>query len=154
MGDRKLDDARLADVDQIFALERVSFPMPWRREFFESELHAEGRYNRVIREGRTVIGYCFSMYYLDEMHVNKIAVADPYRRRGLARLLMDDVLEFARRAPIHSITLEVRESNEPAQAFYRSLHFESRYRRPRYYPDGEAAVVMALDLGVQGVQGV
>lgn len=147
MFESKVADARFADVDQIFALERASFPMPWRREFFESELHAAGRHNRVVRQGRTVIAYCFSMYYLDEMHVNKIAVADPYRRQGLARLLMDDALEFARAAGIRSITLEVRESNRAAQEFYRSLQFESRYRRPRYYPDGESAVVMALELG-------
>ena len=38
--------------------------------------------------------------------------------------------------------LEVRKSNESAQAFYRHLSFESSYIRPRYYPDGESAVVM------------
>ena len=151
MRELNVADARLSDLDQIFALERASFPLPWRREFFESELHAAGRHNRVIRQGRTVIAYCFSMYYLDEMHVNKIAVADSWRRRGLARLLMDDALQFARASRIRSITLEVRESNEAAQAFYRSLHFDSLYRRPRYYPDGEAAVVMALEMGVKGV---
>lgn len=146
MSDGAIAEARFADVDQIVALERASFPTPWRREFFESELTVDGRHNRVLRIGRTVVAYCFSMYYLDEMHVNKIAVADAHRRRGLARRLMEDALEFARATGIRSITLEVRESNQAAQDFYRSLQFETRYHRPRYYPDGEAAVVMGKEI--------
>lgn len=139
-------DARLEDVDQIAALETASFSQPWRREFFESELAADGRFNRVARAGGRIVAYCFSMHFLDEMHINKIAVADAWRRHGLAKALMDDAIEFARARGIASIALEVRESNEGARAFYRALGFDERYRRPRYYPDGETAVVMATDL--------
>ena len=45
-------------------------------------------------------------------------------------------------ASTRTISLEVRKSNRSAQEFYRHLDFESSYLRPRYYPDGEAAVVM------------
>ncbi|MFN2443122.1 MAG: ribosomal protein S18-alanine N-acetyltransferase [Thermoanaerobaculia bacterium] len=139
-------DATAADLDQIENLERASFPNPWRREFFASELRAEGRRNRILRADRAVVAYCFTMYFLDEMHVNKIAVAAPLRRQGLAALLMDDVVAFAKEKGIRTIALEVRESNQEARDFYEALAFEERYRRPRYYPDGEAAVVMVLDL--------
>ncbi|HEY0788727.1 MAG TPA: ribosomal protein S18-alanine N-acetyltransferase [Thermoanaerobaculia bacterium] len=141
-----IDDARWEDVDQIAALETASFPSPWRREFFESELQAEGRFNRVARGGGRIVAYCFSMHFLDEMHVNKIAVAAAWRRHGVAKALMDDATRFARERGIASIALEVRESNEGARAFYRALGFEERYRRPRYYPDGETAVVMATEI--------
>lgn len=150
MGELEITDARLADLDQIVALERACFPSPWRREFFESELRAERRLSRVVRDGRAIVAYCFSMYFMDEMHVNKIAVADAHRRRGIARRLMDDVLAFAREREVRTIGLEVRATNAEAQAFYRAIGFEERYRRPRYYPDGEAAVVMAVDLDIRG----
>ncbi len=139
-------DARPDDVDEISALETASFPQPWRREFFESELEAEGRFNRVARAGGRIVAYCFSMHFLDEMHVNKIAVADGWRRHGVAKALMDDAIAFARAHGIASIALEVRESNDGARAFYRALGFEERYRRPRYYPNGETAVVMATEI--------
>ena len=142
----ELADAAWADVDQVEALERASFPTPWRRDFFESELEAEGRFNRVARAEGRVIGYCFSMYFMDEMHVNKIAVAASWRRRGIAKLLMDDAMAFGRSRGVASVALEVRESNGAARAFYAALGFEERYRRPRYYPDGETAVVMMLDI--------
>jgi len=137
------------DLDRIAELEEKAFPAPWKREFFESELHAVGRYNRIARFGKNeVVGYLFAMHFLDEMHINKIAVSDSHRRKGIANALMDDCLAFARRLDVRSISLEVRESNGPAQNFYRVLEFQSVYRRPKYYPDGETAIVMTKELGI------
>ena len=94
-----------------------------------------------------MIAYSFAMHFLDEMHINKIAVERLHRRRGLARMLMEEAIIFARAHDIRTVALEVRASNEPAQAFYRSLGFDESYRRSRYYPDGETAVVMTLVVG-------
>lgn len=143
----RIDDATAADLDQIESLEKASFPNPWKREFFASELRAEGRRNRVVRADRAVVAYCFTMHFLDEMHVNKIAVASPLRRQKIALRLMEDAMEWARAHGVRTVVLEVRESNEGARGFYRTLGFDERYRRPRYYPDGETAVVMAKEVG-------
>lgn len=130
------------DLDAIHAIERESFPAPWRREFFESELTAPGRYSLVATREGTVIGYVFAMWMFDEMHINKIAVTTGERRKGIAQELMDRCFDFAREHGVEMISLEVRESNKTAQAFYKRLDFEWAYVRPRYYPDLEAAVVM------------
>jgi ribosomal-protein-alanine N-acetyltransferase len=136
-----------ADVEEIDALEQRAFPIPWRREFFESELRGSGRYALVAKRGDgTVAGYVFAMWFFDEMHVNKIAVDERERRQGIALALMNECLRFARGNDIKTISLEVRKSNEGAQAFYRFLDFEPTYVRPRYYPDGEAAVIMVKTL--------
>jgi ribosomal-protein-alanine N-acetyltransferase len=143
-----IGEAVVADLDAIFGLEARSFRAPWRRAFFESELNAPGRYNRVARDdGGTLIGYLFSMYFLDEMHVNKVAVSEPMRRRGVAAALMDDCLAFARAHKVRSISLEVRESNQGARLFYERLNFRPTYVRQRYYPDGESAIVMTAEVG-------
>jgi ribosomal-protein-alanine N-acetyltransferase len=135
--------ATVKDLDEIAALEREAFRSPWRRAFFESELNAPGRYNRVARAtGGSLAGYLFAMYFLDEMHVNKIAVSEPMRRQGIALSLMEDCIAFARLHEVHSISLEVRQSNLGAQLFYQKLDFHPTYVRARYYPDGESAVVM------------
>lgn len=135
-----------ADLDAIHAIESASFPAPWRREFFASELLADWRFNLVARRGEAVIGYLFAMWIFDELHVNKIAVAEPDRRKGIAGLLMDQCLDFARSNGIRTISLEVRKSNSGAQDFYRQLGFARSYIRRRYYPDGEAAVVMTREI--------
>ena len=132
-----------SDLDAIHRLEVASFPAPWRKEFFASELVASGRLSLVATRDRRLVGYVFAMWLFDEMHINKIAVDPSERRRGIANTLMDHCIRFALKHEITSISLEVRESNTGAQDFYRQLEFESVYIRARYYPDGESAVVMS-----------
>jgi ribosomal-protein-alanine N-acetyltransferase len=148
--DIAIEPATPADVDAIHRIEQASFPAPWRREFFISELAAEGRFNLVAKQipddvatqAEEVVGYLFAMWIFDELHVNKIAVHERLRRRGVADGLMERCFAFSRVNGIRTISLEVRQSNRGAQDFYRHLEFESTYVRPRYYPDGEAALVM------------
>lgn len=138
--------ARETDLDAIYRLEKESFPIPWRREFFAAELHQSGRFCLVAERGGRVIGYVFAMSVVDEMHINKIATSTAERRRGVALALMNRCLDAARRLGVTLISLEVRQSNIDAQEFYRHLAFEPSYLRNRYYPDGEAAVVMTRRL--------
>jgi [ribosomal protein S18]-alanine N-acetyltransferase len=141
--DCTIDVAGASDVESVARLEAESFPAPWRREFFESEVRANGRFNRVVRDSRgELVAYVFAMHFLDEMHVNKIAVADAWRRRGIAAMLMQLCFDFARGNGLRTISLEVRASNDGAREFYRRLDFVPVYTRRRYYPDGEDAVVM------------
>lgn len=142
MADVEIGYARKSDIDGVHSLEMEAFPSPWRREFFESELEGSGRFNLVARRDGRVIGYVFAMWFFDEMHVNKIAVTVEERRHGIAAELMKRCFEFARKHEIKTVSLEVRKSNRGAQAFYRNLDFAESYIRPRYYPDGESAVVM------------
>lgn len=136
--------ARIADVPAVTALEERSFPAPWRKEFFRGEIGLDGRFNLVAMRGDELAGYVFTMWVLDEMHVNKIAVDESLRRSGIAAELMNRCLEFARERHIEVISLEVRQSNDGARAFYERLGFKSTYVRRNYYPDGESAIVMEM----------
>ena len=144
--DIEISPAVWSDLGAIHRLEIDSFPAPWRREFFESELRGDSRLHFVARKRGRVIGYVFAMWFFDEMHVNKIAVEEGERRKGIADALMERCLQFARENQITTISLEVRQSNRGAQEFYKHLDFAATYVRPRYYPDGESAVVMVREL--------
>jgi len=137
-----LRDARHADLDAIARLERLSFPVPWKRDYFEVEIGAPWRFNRVALCAGSLAGYVFCAFAGGEVHVNKIAVAPAFRREGVASALMDDVFAFAARVDAEEMYLEVRVSNQPARAFYRGLGFSEAGRRARYYFDGEDALVM------------
>ncbi len=147
MTDVEISVAAWGDLEAIHRLEVNSFPSPWRREFFESELGGDSRLHFVARRRGVLVGYVFAMWFFDEMHINKIAVTSSERRKGIAEALMDRCLDFARENGITTISLEVRQSNRGAQAFYEHLDFAALYVRPRYYPDGEAAVVMVREMG-------
>lgn len=144
--DVRIEPATLQDVAAIHDIEEQSFPAPWRAEFFRGEVHADGRFNLVAKKDGVLVGYLFSMRIFEEMHINKIAVTPEERRRGIADALMAEAFEFARTHEVETIVLEVRQSNTGAQDFYRRLGFRRSYVRPRYYPDGEAAVVMTREL--------
>lgn len=80
-----------------------------------------------------------------------LAVAPPFQRHGLARLLLDQVVGSARAAGARRLLLEVREGNARALAVYRANGFEALARRTGYYaatvhPGREDAIVMALPL--------
>ncbi len=140
-------DALPSDLDDIAALERRAFPIPWKREYFAGEVGAAFRFNRVIRaDDGTLVGYVFCAFAAGEIHVNKIAVADRWRRRGMAHRLMAEVLRFGHATGADEIYLEVRPSNDPARRFYEGIGFVDAGVRKGYYLDGEDALVMVRRL--------
>lgn len=138
------------DLEEIARIELESFPVPWKREFFASELSEPHRYVRVVARDDgldpRVGGYLFAVSLYEEFHINKIATDLRLRHRGYGRMLLEDALARARSMGSNAITLEVRVSNAAARQFYRSYGFAEAYRRRAYYQDGEDAFVLVLAL--------
>ena len=136
------------DLEAILAVERASFPAPWSRDAIAAELHDDPRRMPLVAvEHAAVVGFALVWVIADELHLVNLAVLPDHRRRGIAQLLLDAVLdsEAGHRAAI--MTLEVRVGNEAAIAFYRRNGFVDVAFRPRYYPDThEDALVMLKQL--------
>jgi ribosomal-protein-alanine N-acetyltransferase len=144
---------RPGDLDEVVAIERASFGMPWSRGAFLYEIE-QNRVARcwVLREDDQVAAYLCLWEIGDELHVTNIAVHPGQRRRGLARRLLGAILADARSRRIRSVTLEVRPTNDEARTLYESFGFRVVGRRRGYYYDtGEDALIMESDL--QGTQG-
>ncbi|HKB72428.1 MAG TPA: ribosomal protein S18-alanine N-acetyltransferase [Thermoanaerobaculia bacterium] len=148
----RLRPAAPGDVDDITAIEEASFPVPWKRQFFEGELHEAHppRYHRVLERQLPglprIAAYLFAVMLFDEFHVNKIATHPVVRKEGHGRRMMRDAIDAARERRSASIVLEVRLTNEEAIRFYRGFGFIEVGRRKHYYKDGEDARVMMLPL--------
>jgi ribosomal-protein-alanine N-acetyltransferase len=139
---------RPEDLDDVLAIERASFTMPWSRGAFVYEME-RNQVARcwVAREDSCVIGYLCLWEIADEVHITNIAVHPSRRRRGIGRLLMSRVLDDARRRALRVVALEVRPSNTQARTLYESFGFQVVGRRRGYYYDtGEDALVMEADL--------
>ena len=145
-----IEPARPEDLDEIARIESESFIVPWKREFFESELAEPYRYARVLARAGSYLprigGYLFAVSLYEEFHINKIATDPRLRHRGYGRRLFEDALGRSRVVGAAAITLEVRISNLPARVFYRSYGFREAYRRKAYYQDGEDAFALVLPL--------
>ncbi len=89
-----------------------------------------------------LIGYAGGWIVDGDVQILKVGVDPAWRRHGIARELLSRVASDARDLGARTCSLEVRAGNEGAQAFYRALGFESLGARPRYYSDGEDALIM------------
>jgi ribosomal-protein-alanine N-acetyltransferase len=131
-----------ADLPQVIAIERRAFTTPWSLAMFVLELSKpSGLCLAAVDERDKLLGYLICARYDTVWHLMNIAVDPARRRRGIARTMLEQMIERA--GTDREYTLEVRTSNAPAIALYERLGFRSAGTRPRYYRDnGEDAVIM------------
>jgi ribosomal-protein-alanine N-acetyltransferase len=139
-----VEPMRLHDIPAVQAIERVSFATPWPAYAFEQELTTNRMAHYVVaRIGPRVVGFSGIWLMVDEAHITTFGVHPDWRRRGVGRRMLLELLEIAWRIGALRMTLEVRASNAGAQALYRGFGFEVTGRRVSYYTDdGEDAYVM------------
>jgi ribosomal-protein-alanine N-acetyltransferase len=147
--------AGLADVADIWAIEKASFPSRWSRWSFLAELGQQHSHTLVIGPSSPhpwqTWGYLVFWVVLDEMHILNLAVHPRRRRRSIARQLLAQGLAQARTLGAELAWLEVRPSNLAALALYESFGFKEVGRRPRYYEDSqEDALLLTLDWSEAG----
>ena len=138
---RRLD---AADLDLVEAIERESYRTPWSRSMFDAELRKPSSLALgAFTEDDALAGYAFVSRYVDAWHVMNVAVADAFRRRGIASALLGRLFEVTESDSRRGYTLEVRVSNTGAIRLYEQLGFEPRGIRRGYYTDNrEDALIM------------
>lgn len=139
-------EVRYTDIRQLIAIEKDAYEgdVPWGKTAFLSELNGPQPvlYLIVEHEGQAVafIGVRFEQ---EDGHITNVAVLHEYQGRGLATILLEEVIEAAKRSEYASLSLEVRISNMDAQRLYRKLGFVSRTVKKNYYlSNGEDALDM------------
>ncbi len=130
-------------IEALAELERLSFSSPWSIAMLQEELFNDTA-SYLVAEDETgkVLGYAGLHVILDEGYIDNVVVHPDYRRKGIARKLVEVYLRFGA-AKLSFLTLEVRESNVAALELYRSLGFAPEGRRPQYYRNPkEDAILM------------
>ncbi|MFB6281802.1 MAG: ribosomal protein S18-alanine N-acetyltransferase [Haloferacaceae archaeon] len=147
-GDLAIRRAERADLLDVFRIEKASFPEPWPYSAFERFLGEPGFL--VASQGTEVLGFAVGdvtpNHGRDIGHLKDLAVRPADRNRGVGRRLVTRTLVRMAAEGAVVAKLEVRESNDAARSLYRTAGFEAARRLPRYYQDGEDAVLMTLDL--------
>ncbi len=133
-----------ADLDAVEEIEREAYPTPWSRSMFVAELAKPtslclGAYT----SENGLSGYLIVSRYVDAWHVMNIAVANGFRRRGIASALLQRLFTVTADDARRGYTLEVRVSNAEAIRLYERLGFEAHGVRRGYYTDNrEDALIM------------
>ena len=120
-------------VAAVAELEKLCFHDPWSEKSIASELNNPLSLWLVALENDAVIGYIGSQTVLDESDMMNVAVHPNHRRKGIAGALVTELGTQLKQRGSGCLTLEVRESNEPAKAMYEKLGFMQVGLRPNYY---------------------
>jgi ribosomal-protein-alanine N-acetyltransferase len=135
---------RRRHLRSVLRIEAQVYPRPWTLTLFMSELNLRAsRHYIVARVRGTVAGYGGIMLAGDEAHVTTIAVDPAWHRHDVGTRVLLNLLRAAAAQGIRNMTLEVRVSNEAAQALYRLFGFEVAGVRKNYYAEtNEDALIM------------
>ncbi len=131
--------------DTICGIDAQCFKTPWKWESMVFEIsHPLSVSSVAWRDGR-VVGFAVGRVIADEAEVMKIATLEKYRRQGIAREMMTEILNKMREKGAVTCYLEVAGRNSSAIKLYKSFGFEEVYVRRLYYGDDDG-IAMRLTL--------
>ena len=142
--DLLIRDADISDAADIAEVEKACFPKPWTEETIRHDLMENGKARYYVAvDGGHIVGY-MSVWVLDyEGYINNVAVIPGYRRKHIASMLLEVMLDATEAEGIVSHTLGVRKGNKAARRLYEKYDFKETAVRSHYYSDnGEDAIIM------------
>ena len=126
---------------------------PWTKEQFLTDIQQPQTNYLVVRQENKIIGFLGYTRVLDEVEVTNLAVLTTEQQKGIARQLLQEMLQREKANQAYSVFLEVRQSNVAAQHLYESEKFRQVGKRKAYYhePD-EDAVIMCTKLKTEAMK--
>lgn len=148
------------DLDEVITIEREVFRHPWSKEFFRLIISDSNNWVITMRRDDLMVGYggyhllkkgtpfLFSgSRLMRTIHLINIAVSPPFQNHGFGTMLLDFLLDNAKRSNAEYCYLEVRPSNLQAFQFYQHRGFSVVGLIENYYPqEKESAIVMGTEL--------
>ena len=132
---------RQDDIEQCINIEKSHNIKILSREILENDLKKDSNYYLVATLNNTLVGYIGLSYVLDTADIISIVVKKDYTKKGIASLLLSEIISFCYKKEIKDIFLEVRKSNTPAQALYNKFGFFKISERKKYYNNIEDAYI-------------
>ena len=133
---------RESDLNDVVRIAKNSLTVDYDPRLYISiyEMWPEGFF--VAEENGTLVGFIAGISEDEDARILMLAVIGDFRRRGIGTALLNSFINSCNLNGIRKIYLEVRISNVGAIRFYKSLGFAEGSIYPRYYEDGEDALIM------------
>lgn len=135
------------DMPEVLQTERQSFEHAWSEEDFLRCLRQRNCIGMVAELDESVVGFMIYELHKTKLHILNFAVAPSFRRLGIGRQMIQKLVAKLSSHRRTRVTLAVRETNLPAQLFFRSMAFRAVKVLRGYYEDsGEDAFLMQYHL--------
>jgi [ribosomal protein S18]-alanine N-acetyltransferase len=129
------------------ALQVQCFDDVWSSSSIKEILLSPGAFALLaLQDDGTPIGFALARLAGDEAELLSLGVVTSQRRQGVARRLLEAIIERASAAGARALFLEVSESNDAARLLYGARGFTAVGRRPDYYRRPNAVPIAALTL--------
>ena len=143
----KIREVLREDLKQIAEIEKASFKDPYPLSLLGLLSTLSPEFFLVAEYSGRIVGYASALLERkNSAHLVSLAVHPDYRRLGVARGLMEALIEKLRARGVKEISLEVRVSNKAARELYKALGFREEGIIEAYYEDGENAITMRKTL--------
>jgi ribosomal-protein-alanine N-acetyltransferase len=147
------------DMPAVLAIEQECFEFPWYEDDFVRCLRQRNVIGMVAdslshgEPGHFIVGFTIYELHKQRLHILNFAVHENYRRRGVGSQMAKKLITKLSHDRRSRLMLEIRESNLPAQLFFRALGFRAvSVLRDHYYPEDttEDAYVFQYRYGGRG----
>ncbi|WP_077324404.1 ribosomal protein S18-alanine N-acetyltransferase [Virgibacillus siamensis] len=143
-----LRDMKLSDTSDVMLVETASYDAPWPEDIFHQEIanNHYAHYYVAVADGK-IVGYAGMWLVIDDAQITNIAISPEHRGQKYGQKLFYHMMKQAVLMGAKRMSLEVRESNIPAQRMYRKFGLVPGGIRKNYYTDNqEDAIVMWVNL--------
>jgi ribosomal-protein-alanine N-acetyltransferase len=123
------------DMPEVLAIEGGSFEFPWSEEDFIRCLRQRNCIGMVAEHNERVVGFMIYELHKNRLHILNFAVNEQLRRRGIGSQMVKKLTGKLSRERRNRIMLEIRETNLPAQLFFRDLGFRAVSVLRAFYED-------------------
>jgi [ribosomal protein S18]-alanine N-acetyltransferase len=140
------------DLPTLAAMEQALFADDaWSEQTWRAELAGRPRRDYVVaRADDAIVGYAGLDVSGDVADVMTLATSPAQQRKGIGRLLLDDLVRRAAARGCDSLILEVRADNEAARNLYERNGFHVISVRRRYYQPGDVDALVMRRLLTEG----
>lgn len=123
------------DMPEVLAIESATFEFPWNEEDFVRCLRQRNCIGMIAECDNRVVGFMIYELHKTKLHLLNFAVSPEYHRRGVGQMMVDKLVSKLSLQRRTRITLEVRETNLPAQLFFRHCGFRATTVLRNFYED-------------------
>jgi ribosomal-protein-alanine N-acetyltransferase len=131
------------DMTEVLSIENQSFDYPWCEEEFLRVLRQRNCIGMVAEYGERVVGFMIYELHKTKLQVLNFAVSPGFRRADIGRQMVAKLVGKLSSHRRTRILLQVRETNLPAQLFFRIQGFRATEVVREHFEDtGEDAYIM------------
>ena len=127
---------------QLEEIENDIFTTAWPSETINQKINSKEFKYWTFKEDEKIVAYLGIQFINDFIEILGIGVIEEFRNRGIAKQLMNELIDYFDKSTYLKILLEVRESNSTAKNLYTKLGFTKISKRKNYYKNEDADIYL------------